>query len=274
CCFTFNRYTRMPIDQDWGNVWPTARTYHPGTVPLPIRMGFRRKRHPQPDRFANLELMKIPNFLHLTPPVIKRQCEAIKKFCTDWPEGLETEEEMRKHFPLKVESSNYVYSSPSIREPRSRIITLSFSLASLKLTKRSKDKFLRLLGPERYDRDTDTVTIVIERCPIRQQNYDYGVYLMVVLYVEACKREPWETEKTRDDHEEYIWEDSPSQHFLFETFRRSPPDSLPVLNSLGTPETIEQMKAIPEVQEYGKAVEALHNEGKLTIHQRLLIEIR
>lgn len=31
-----------------------------------------------PDKYGNLELMKIPNFLHLTPPHIKKQCAALK----------------------------------------------------------------------------------------------------------------------------------------------------------------------------------------------------
>jgi small subunit ribosomal protein S35 len=41
-----------------------------------------------PGKYANIELMKIPNFLHLTPPVIKRQCQLLKPFCTKWPKGL------------------------------------------------------------------------------------------------------------------------------------------------------------------------------------------
>lgn len=31
-----------------------------------------------PGRYANAELMKIPNFLHLTPAHIKKHCEALK----------------------------------------------------------------------------------------------------------------------------------------------------------------------------------------------------
>ena len=45
-----------------------------------------------PSKWANPELMKIPNFLHLTPPVVARHCQALGKFCTPWPQGLETEE--------------------------------------------------------------------------------------------------------------------------------------------------------------------------------------
>ena len=29
----------MRVDQDWTNVWPTAATFKPSVVPLPIRQG-------------------------------------------------------------------------------------------------------------------------------------------------------------------------------------------------------------------------------------------
>jgi small subunit ribosomal protein S35 len=74
----------MPFDQDWPTVWPTTRSFHPATVPLPLHMGHVKQPHiASPGKFANAELMKIINFLHLTPPAIKRQCESIKsKFVT------------------------------------------------------------------------------------------------------------------------------------------------------------------------------------------------
>ena len=55
-----------------------------------------------PSKHGNTELLKIPNFLHLTPPVVKKHCEAIKKFCTPWPAALHTDEDVDKHFPLQV----------------------------------------------------------------------------------------------------------------------------------------------------------------------------
>lgn len=113
----------MPAEQDWGSVWPGPRTFHPATVPLPIHQGYVEK-GAAPGKFANAELMKIPNFLHLTPPVIKRQCEALKKFCTPWPRGLENDEECRRHFPLEVIFTNYCHSSPTIRDPLARIVSL------------------------------------------------------------------------------------------------------------------------------------------------------
>jgi len=41
-------------------------------------MGFAQNMCVMPDKYANLELIKVQNFLHLTPPAIKQQCEALK----------------------------------------------------------------------------------------------------------------------------------------------------------------------------------------------------
>lgn len=173
----------MSVDQDWGSVWPGPRSFHPATVPLPVRQGYAEKGTP-PDKYGNAELMKIPNFLHLTPPVIKKQCEALKKFCTPWPKALDTDEKCEKHFPVEVISSDYCHSSPSIREPLARIINVRFKLSALQLSQRAKDKFLRLVG-ERYNEESDKVTIVTDRCPLKKQNYDYAMYLITALYHES-----------------------------------------------------------------------------------------
>lgn len=123
------RFKKMSVKQDWGNVWPGPRSFHPAVVPIPLRQGYVEPgaKRPSPNKFANAELMKIPNFLHLTPPVIKRQCEALKKFCTPWPEGLETDEKCDRHFPIEYMSSDYCHGLPTIRNPLSRIITLRVS---------------------------------------------------------------------------------------------------------------------------------------------------
>lgn len=121
--------------------------------------------------------MKIPNFLHLTPPVISKQCEALKKFCTPWPKGLETEEKQEQHFPVRVISSDYVHGLPTIRNPLSRIVTIKLKLSRLNLNQHARDKFLRLVD-ERYNPETDEVTIVTDRCPLKKQNFDYAMYLL------------------------------------------------------------------------------------------------
>lgn len=71
----------MSPKQDWPNVWPTAASFRASTVPLPIRMASRRhpEKRPPFKTVGNLELLKIPNFLHLTPEHIKRHCAAIKR---------------------------------------------------------------------------------------------------------------------------------------------------------------------------------------------------
>lgn len=178
------REKEMAIDQDWASVWPGQRTFHPDVVPLPIRQGFPKKRHPIPGKYANAELMKIPNFLHLTPPAVKKHCEALKQFCTEWPTGLETDEDCTQHFPLEVIYSDYCYSSPSIREPLARIVSYKVKVASLTLDEHAKDKLLRLVG-ERYDPKTDEITITADRCPLRQQNKDYAEYLLTAVYNES-----------------------------------------------------------------------------------------
>jgi hypothetical protein len=49
-------------DQSWGSDCSTPGTFHPATVPL------QTTDQVVPSKYANAELMKIPNFLHLTPP--------------------------------------------------------------------------------------------------------------------------------------------------------------------------------------------------------------
>lgn len=75
------RYTRMPVDQDWTSVWPTAQSFRPSVVPLPLRQGYLKK-GAAPGKFANLELMKIPNFLHLTPSHLAKHCQVLKRECS------------------------------------------------------------------------------------------------------------------------------------------------------------------------------------------------
>ncbi|XP_046391436.1 28S ribosomal protein S35, mitochondrial isoform X1 [Ischnura elegans] len=204
------RSEKMHVDQHWPSVWPGPRTFHPATVPLPLHQGYPHKKKSTPGKFANTELMKIPNFLHLTPPAIKQQCEALKKFCTDWPKGLETDEQQESHRPIEVSTSTYCHSSPSIRDPLSRIVTVKVHVRSLPLNAHAKDKFLRLVG-ERYDPTTDVVTLVADRCPLQNQNRDYAFYLLTALFHESWKVEPWESEKLREDMEVYLWEGSESE---------------------------------------------------------------
>ncbi|KAI5639305.1 mitochondrial ribosomal subunit protein domain-containing protein [Phthorimaea operculella] len=253
-----DRADRMATDQNWGNVWPGPKTFHPSSVPLPIRQGYVPKGQAPPGKKANAELMKIPNFLHLTPPVIKMQCEAIKKFCTPWPKLLNSEEAIENHYPIETITSDYCHASPSIRNPLARVVTLRIKLSTLNLDKHARDKFIRLVG-DRYDDKTDLVTITADRCPVRKQNLDYVNYLLTACYHEAWNLEDWEKEKTEDDMEYYDWDNNISKKSLVDWYLATKNES----KSL----TDEEYKAydiseIPNAHEYKNAVSSYFNDGE------------
>jgi len=192
------RSASMTPDQSWGDVWPAARTFHPATVPLPIRQGVvQTKRQVVPAKYANAELMKIPNFLHLTPPVISTHCSAISKFCTEWPKGLDTEEDIANNFPITITTSDYLNSNSSIRDRRARIVTYRINVDSLALDSHARDKIIRLVG-DRFNEETGEITVTADRCPYRGQNEDYCKYLLTALYHESWTVEDWESKAVQD----------------------------------------------------------------------------
>ncbi|XP_054476386.1 28S ribosomal protein S35, mitochondrial [Anoplopoma fimbria] len=250
------RTEKMPVDQDWTAVYPAATPFRPSSVPLPVRMGYPVKGGVPPEKKGNLELIKIPNFLHLTPAAIKKHCEAMKPFCTEWPSALDTDAKCDEHFPVKVESTDYLSSGLSVRNPSARVVHLKVKLSSLNLDDHARKKMLKLVG-ERYCKDTDTLTVTADSCPLRQQNQDYAMYLLTVLYHESWKTETWEAEKTVADMEEYSWEDSPSQRNIL--------DMLVRMKAAGEgegEEVREQLLGRGEVQEYKDSVTRLKNEGE------------
>lgn len=191
------REEMMREDQDWPSVWSVSKTFSPSTVPLPLRQSYEAKRTRVPrGKYANSELIKIPNFLHLGPVAIKRHCEAIKEFCTPWPEGLETDKEVRSHFPVTYVTRDYVHSSPSIRDPRARIVELKINIEDLRLKDLDKEKFI-LLSRHRYDPKSGILTITTDACPMKTQNKDYADYLLTALYFESIKHDDWEFESSR-----------------------------------------------------------------------------
>ncbi|XP_066523495.1 small ribosomal subunit protein mS35 [Hoplias malabaricus] len=263
------RTERMALDQDWTAVYPTAASFKPNAVPLPVRMGYPVKRGVPPEKKGNLELIKIPNFLHLTPHAIKKHCEALKPFCTGWPAALDSDDNCEKHFPIQVQSKDYVSAGPSLRNPKARIIILTVKLSSLNLDDHARKKMIKLSG-ERYNKDTDILTITTDSCPVKRQNYDYAMYLLTVLYHESWKTEAWEEEKTRADMEEYIWEGSPSQKNVLETLLR--------MYSLGEKQqdeeggVREELLGRAEVQEYRDSITKLKNEGETESNMQLYKE--
>ncbi|XP_029455843.1 28S ribosomal protein S35, mitochondrial [Rhinatrema bivittatum] len=249
------RTEKMAEDQDWCNVYPTAASFKPSVVPLPVRMGYPIKRGVPPDKKGNLELIKIPNFLHLTPIAIKKHCATLKDFCTEWPAALDSDEKCEQYFPIEIETVDYVSAGLSIRNPKARIVNLTVKLSSLNLDDHARKKLIKLVG-ERYCKGTDTLTITADRCPLRRQNYDYGIYLLTVLYHESWKMEMWESEKTEADMEEYIWENSVSEKNLLETLRQMK------TTEGATDIKREELIGSELVADYKNSVEALKNEGE------------
>ncbi|XP_054974531.1 28S ribosomal protein S35, mitochondrial isoform X1 [Sorex araneus] len=247
------RTEKMAVDQDWPSVYPVAAPFKPSAVPLPLRMGYPVKRGVPMAKEGNLELLKVPNFLHLTPVAIKRHCQALKEFCTEWPAALDSSEKCEQLFPVEVETADYVSSGPSIRNPRARVVTLRVKLSSLNLDDHAKKKLIRLVG-ERYCESTDVLTLRTDRCPLKRQNYDYAMYLLTVLYHESWKTEEWERSRSEADADEYVWENSPSQRTVLDTLQRMAP--------AGTaPRAHQDLLASREVAEYREAVVGLRNSG-------------
>ncbi|XP_011201781.2 28S ribosomal protein S35, mitochondrial [Bactrocera dorsalis] len=240
------RHLKMATDQDWTAVWPGPRTFQPSSVPLPLRQGYTEKGAAPPSKFVNAELMKIPNFLHLTPPAIRQQCEALKKFCTPWPKGLESVEKWEKHFPIEVKSTDYCHALPTIRNPDARRVTLNIKLSDLKFDAHAKDKFLRLVG-DRYNPNTGILTIVADRCPLRKQNYDYAMYLLTACYHESFVTEPWEQNKSEADMEYYSFERNKSKQ------------TAEAIINWGIPTDAAKLEVS---QDFAQTVELLINEGE------------
>lgn len=219
----YARYNKMSIDQDWTSVWPTAAMFKQNAVPLPVRQGYVKNNAENnglpPAKYANTELMKIPNFLHLTPPHIKKQCQAIKKFCTKWPAELKTDQDCERYFPLEITKSTYIYDGPSIRDDRARIVKLEIKVGSLDLDERSSDK-LKKLAQHRYDPKTDLLTIVADRCPFRRQNEEYAKYLLTTLFFESKQIEDWESAITEEDRSRFVWEESKSKLNIIESLKK------------------------------------------------------
>lgn len=248
------RYKRMAVNQDWASAWPAARTFHPASVPLPLHMSYvddLKMNSPLP-KFNNPELLKIPNFLHLTPPAVKRQCEALKKFCTAWPEALKSDEDLDRHFPVSVTTKDFVFSAASLRWPEARVVELKIKLADLKLDDHASDKMKRLLR-HRYDPQTDLITLRTDSCPLRAQNLEYGQYLLTALYFESWKTEPWEAEKAYSDWERYFWEKSPSKRSISEYLQKADPKAFPNEKAILGSEP---------VQRYARAVEDMVNRAQ------------
>lgn len=202
---------------NWSDYYPTVAPFDPYTLPFPLRMGKQLKLCLQPDKFVNLELMKVQNFLHATPPTVKKQCQALKGFCTKFPEGLDTDEKCEEEFPVDVHTVDYIAAAKNPRDSRSRVVTKKIRLCNLVLDSHARSKLIQIVGKKRYDQLTDILTLESNRCPLRKQNMDYVDYLLTALYFESWKIEKWENADTASNSgsgELFWWAESKSYDSL------------------------------------------------------------
>uniref|UniRef100_A0A914BZR5 Ribosomal protein S24/S35 mitochondrial conserved domain-containing protein n=1 Tax=Acrobeloides nanus TaxID=290746 RepID=A0A914BZR5_9BILA len=270
------RRYRITPEMDWPSHWPTAKTYNAQVCPLPIRREYQK--HPglvtPRDGFNNTEMLKIPNFLHLTPTAIKRHCEAIKEFFTPFPESIKKQKKAFRdeYFPITMKYSDFVHQSNSIRDCRSRTVTLIMSDVTFNLKDvRERTKFRQLAG-NRWNEQTKTLSFVVDRCYTRKQNQDYIDFLITALYSETKKEASWEKLKTRADTLNIDFQGSSTEDRLVNILagiqkrsaekEQKPVAFSPVLSEIEKDEKItkEVLRKHPKVKQYSRAWEKYMNK--------------
>lgn len=79
------------------------------------------------------------------------------EFCTSWPEALKSNEDCEERLPVKTTTTDYLHSSPSIRDPLSRIVTLqveNFCLISTNQLSVSNCRWKCLASPWKAEQGT------------------------------------------------------------------------------------------------------------------------
>ncbi|KAL3317868.1 28S ribosomal protein S35, mitochondrial [Cichlidogyrus casuarinus] len=236
----------------WTSSWPAKAGFN-AYMPLPLRQGYVKNLIENngiiPSKHYNMELVKIPNFLHLTPAHIKMHCDVLKQLCTDWPTKLDSEA-VAKYYPMETIKKSFLLSSKTVYDKRAKQVTLKINLDALKLSKKAKQKLLRLCigpGPGRsfshYDWETNILELSTERCPTSKQNYEYLKFTLTVLTLESMKVEPWEnSEKSAQDLLEFDWGMSLQKKKLQQLIG-------------------DKIESNPKVDEYRKALESLYEEN-------------
>lgn len=129
-----------------------------------------------------------------------------------------------------------------------------FKLSSLPLDSHARDKFLRLVE-NRHDPETDIVTITVDRCPVRKQNFEYAQYLLTALFHESFIMEPWESLKVEADMEYYDWQNNKSKETVETILKWGKSSDTPIKST----------------DDFAKSVEKIFNEGE---NQQNLLEYK
>ncbi|MGH0176292.1 UNVERIFIED_CONTAM: hypothetical protein FKN15_072209, partial [Acipenser sinensis] len=245
------RTDKMTVDQDWSSVYPTAASFKPSTVPLPIRMGYPVKRGVPLEKKGNLELIKrlqqLRQRVAVHNPGSDTTCGKVAVFCTKWPETLDSEAKCEQHFPIQVKMTDFVFAGPSVRNPKARVTTLTVKVSSLNLDDHGRKKLIKLAG-ERHNKETDMLTFTADR-----ENTNRSAYRKTSNNYQ--KHEPWEKEKTEADMEEYLWESSTSERNALETLLR-------MKGSEDGSALREELLSSRPMQEYRNSVTNLKNAGE------------
>ncbi|XP_062521877.1 small ribosomal subunit protein mS35-like [Corticium candelabrum] len=179
------------LNEEWRNVWPLPRSYDHQIVHLPLRMGRANIPGMMPPRaFNNAELIKIPNFFHLTPSHIEKHCKALRGLLKPFPKRVD------KDRILRIHTQNYIYPGSTVRHPGARKVRLKVYVKDLGLDETATKKLILLAG-SRYNKEKDELTLIGDSCPTKRQNKDHVMYLLTVLCHEACKGEKRESEDER-----------------------------------------------------------------------------
>ena len=156
---------------------------------------------------------------------------------------------------MTVTYCDYLHQGTSLRDPRARVNTIEVKLSSFDFDEHAKDKFRHLAG-NRYNQETDTLTLVTDRCHTRKQNREYADYLLTALYYESKKLEPWEEQKIRDDNIKVEFHGSRVEKRIIDIVEKAaksdgklPPAAEAVKNSEGTQKSILEHPTVKEFAE-------------------------
>jgi len=160
----------------------------------------------QPDATANEELCKIPNFLHLSPPMVEAHTRHLKELCTPCPE--------RPKRPIKIYKTNYAFVGPSMKQPMSRNVSIKVDINDLNIKEEDRTTFEKLVTAHPKDDFTQyhrvgkhprrkaveypvltklegsTLTITGQQCPTRDQNTSLCFYRLSGFLDEAPRLRP------------------------------------------------------------------------------------
>lgn len=90
------------------------------------------------------------------------------------------------------------------------------------------------------------VTITVDRCPVRKQNFEYAQYLLTALFHESFITEPWESLKVEADMEYYDWQNNVSKESTEAILRWGKSKDQPIKST----------------ENFARSVENIFNEGE------------